>query len=294
MATSRSIGGPPTAYLKYRRNQLDLILSRVDLPSDACVLEIGGGVSGQSMLLADLAAMVICADLLKTDTSYGAELSLVATLARARDDRRVRYVCGRAEQIPLCDESVDVVFSSYVFEHLADRDAAAREIARVLRPGGLVVTNVPNRPEPVTRALGFYTSRLPRQFAKAALSWTPLGRVIPVRPRTQSARPSSLGEITAWLRSVMTYPTHGVYRSHVDEIIQSSPREWNMIFQRAGLHVVQRFSIRFEDYFALFSPRLAYWWQERLLGATARFGGTSLGVMLGHSYCVVAEKPSSA
>jgi len=42
--------------------------------------------------------------------------------------------------IDLEDESVDFVFSNSVFEHLRDPFSAARNIARVLKPGGFVFT----------------------------------------------------------------------------------------------------------------------------------------------------------
>jgi SAM-dependent methyltransferase len=41
--------------------------------------------------------------------------------------------------LPLPDESVDVIMSRSVFEHLTDPAAVYREFARVLRPGGTIV-----------------------------------------------------------------------------------------------------------------------------------------------------------
>jgi ubiquinone/menaquinone biosynthesis C-methylase UbiE len=48
----------------------------------------------------------------------------------------VTYLGGRAEQIPLADDSCDLVLMYLVLHHVSDRSAAAAEIARVLRPGG--------------------------------------------------------------------------------------------------------------------------------------------------------------
>src|SRR2546427_13252935 len=52
-------------------------------------------------------------------------------------DPRVRYQVGRAEAIPLPDESVDLVFMSMIFHHPQDPALAARECRRVLRDGGI-------------------------------------------------------------------------------------------------------------------------------------------------------------
>lgn len=59
------------------------------------------------------------------DLSYGADAAVDAT------------------RLPLCDASVDVIFASHVLEHVVDPVAAAKEIERVLRPGGLVVATIP-------------------------------------------------------------------------------------------------------------------------------------------------------
>jgi SAM-dependent methyltransferase len=52
----------------------------------------------------------------------------------------VRCVPGRAEALPFGDGSFDVVVSRSALHHFADPQAALREMARVVRPGGRVVT----------------------------------------------------------------------------------------------------------------------------------------------------------
>jgi SAM-dependent methyltransferase len=54
---------------------------------------------------------------------------------------------GRAEQIPALSGQFEAVLASLSLMYVIDRDAAAREIARVLRPGGCFVAAVWGGPE---------------------------------------------------------------------------------------------------------------------------------------------------
>lgn len=46
------------------------------------------------------------------------------------------------------DRHYDMAFANYVFEHVDDPQSAIREIARILRPGGLAVLTLPNPRSP--------------------------------------------------------------------------------------------------------------------------------------------------
>jgi ubiquinone/menaquinone biosynthesis C-methylase UbiE len=48
----------------------------------------------------------------------------------------VTYAAGSAERIPLPDASVDAALLFFVWHHVVDREAAAREVRRVVKPGG--------------------------------------------------------------------------------------------------------------------------------------------------------------
>jgi|LSQX01.3.fsa_nt_gb SAM-dependent methyltransferase len=54
--------------------------------------------------------------------------------------------CGCVEQLCYVDESVDVVVSCDVLEHITDDIAALAEMRRVLKPGGILVATLPAHP----------------------------------------------------------------------------------------------------------------------------------------------------
>lgn len=51
---------------------------------------------------------------------------------------RMQYLSAQAESIPLPDASLDAVISCNAIDHVDDFAATAREIARVLKPGGIL------------------------------------------------------------------------------------------------------------------------------------------------------------
>ena len=64
------------------------------------------------------------------------------------DDPRARLIRGSLLEIPLEDESVDMVMSTQVIEHIQDHEKAAAELCRILKPGGYALITVPHPPEP--------------------------------------------------------------------------------------------------------------------------------------------------
>jgi arsenite methyltransferase len=63
-------------------------------------------------------------------------LELARSNQRKAGVENVEFLTGTIEQIPLADESVDVVISNCVINLSADKRQVLREAARVLRPGG--------------------------------------------------------------------------------------------------------------------------------------------------------------
>jgi glycosyltransferase involved in cell wall biosynthesis/2-polyprenyl-3-methyl-5-hydroxy-6-metoxy-1,4-benzoquinol methylase len=65
-----------------------------------------------------------------------------------------RLLAGSILELPFADASFDAVFYHHVIEHVDEPDGSLRELARVLRPGGLIFVGTPNR----HRAVGYLGS----------------------------------------------------------------------------------------------------------------------------------------
>jgi ubiquinone/menaquinone biosynthesis C-methylase UbiE len=112
----------------YSPPALDLAAERLGLGPESEVLDLGAGTGKLTRQLVERFARVIAVE---------PDQCMLAVLCQATDC----YLAleGRAEAIPLDDESVDAVFAGQAF-HWFDTDVALTEIARVLRPeGGLVL-----------------------------------------------------------------------------------------------------------------------------------------------------------
>lgn len=68
---------------------------------------------------------------------------MVSVACASSDDRRLNFLSGTAERLPVPDASVDLVISTTSFDHWVDQRAGLGECARVLAPGGhLVLTDI--------------------------------------------------------------------------------------------------------------------------------------------------------
>jgi len=97
---------------------------------DLRILDLGCGTGAMSARMARFGSVV------------SADFSPLA-LGFTRRRHLSRLCAADAMRLPFRAASFDLVVALDILEHLSDDQAAAREIARVLRPGGRLVTTVP-------------------------------------------------------------------------------------------------------------------------------------------------------
>jgi len=106
--------------------------------------------------------------------------------ARARIDRtglgdRIELLEGRAETLPFADGSFDALSFTYLLRYVADPAATMRELARVVRPGGVVASlefGVPPRPLPRAAWELYVRLGLPAAGALVSAGWREVGRFL--------------------------------------------------------------------------------------------------------------------
>jgi SAM-dependent methyltransferase len=61
------------------------------------------------------------------------------------------HACDFHKPLPVADDTADAVVSLHVFEHLKDVEGPAKEVARILKPGGVFLAGTPVGPTPLAR-----------------------------------------------------------------------------------------------------------------------------------------------
>lgn len=117
------------------------------------VLDMGAGGGRHAFEAVRRGAHVIAFDLGMDDLRQAAS-TLYAMSLEEKPSGTSMCVQGNALALPFADGAFDRIICSEVMEHILDDRGAARELARVLRPGGTIAVTVPSFfPEKINWAL---------------------------------------------------------------------------------------------------------------------------------------------
>jgi demethylmenaquinone methyltransferase/2-methoxy-6-polyprenyl-1,4-benzoquinol methylase len=123
------------SYLQYRRWHR-FLLSRLQLSPPARVLDMASGTGAIALQLMQRPGIEVAAcDITRP--------MLLQAQARARRDGRrpaIDFIECTAEAVPFPDTAFDAVIFAYLLRYVSDVPATLRGLARVLRPGGTMLS----------------------------------------------------------------------------------------------------------------------------------------------------------
>jgi SAM-dependent methyltransferase len=194
-----------------RQAEVDAVLERYRAHfSGAAALEIGSGSGVQLDALSSCCASIV-----------GVEVRSDA-IGREKHPRILMY---DGVNLPFSSSSFDVVFSSNVLEHVERLDLLQKEIARVLKPGGVCIHVLP------THLWKLWTTAMclclaPPRVLKVSIN--------AIRGRTAQSPKG----VSAWL-DLLVGERHGVVGGRMSEAIEFNPRSWRRRFVAQGWEVVE-------------------------------------------------------
>jgi SAM-dependent methyltransferase len=295
---------PWPRYYEFRSAEMETVQALCTLPRGGTMLELGCGNAFHSYLLSDRFERIIATDLYTEDaTSHTIGLRRAARLARILSFDKLLLAGASAEALPLAEGSVDFVFSSNVLEHVPDQRRAVREMLRVLRPGGQVLTIVPAAMERVYNLpasyvlmlLAVYRGLRPTGPDRAEGRATGSAQSSAARPRRR-LRDKAKRFFTVHFPGFPFPNPHGAYTSSTREFLAHRPGRWEALFDEAGFEIGPTFSTILAphtlgmavSYEAAYRIARAGWPLTRRLGALPGLK------RLGTSFAILARRPLDA
>jgi demethylmenaquinone methyltransferase/2-methoxy-6-polyprenyl-1,4-benzoquinol methylase len=157
-------------YLRWR----EFLVSQMALRPGNLVLDVCTGTAGVAMEIADHHNGRIVG----LDVSHLMLQAGFRAVEKKNLDGRVQLVQGRAEHLPFPDETFDAVVFTYLLRYVREPDATIRELSRVLKPGGQLLSLEFDIPEALwMRALWELNNRvvMPLMTIPVSRSWHRMG-----------------------------------------------------------------------------------------------------------------------
>ena len=118
-------------YARVTYSKSHIMREVASLPVRGRLLDVGGGTGRVSSAIHDLVDEVVIADV-----SFG--------MLEKADRSTLKPVCGGSESLPFADNFFERVIMVDALHHVINHTDSAREMLRVLKPGGVLVIEEPD------------------------------------------------------------------------------------------------------------------------------------------------------
>lgn len=179
---------------RWRRTMVDAVVAG----HPRSVLDVATGPAGVAIQIqARTGATVTGIDL--TEPMLRRGLANIRTGGRTDE---IHLLLGRGEQLPFADATFDALTFTYLLRYVADPSATIRELARVVKPGGVVANlefHVP--PNPVWRGLWMLYTRAVLPTAGSLMGgreWFKVGRFLGPSISAHYRRYPTQWHVQAW------------------------------------------------------------------------------------------------
>jgi len=123
---------------------LTVDFARLDLQPGHLVLDMGAGAGRHAFEVFRRGAHIVALDYSLADLKdVSGPFAAMDSAGEAPPGTSAATVNGDGTRLPFLDDTFDRIICSEVMEHIPDDRAAARELARVLKPGGTIAVTVP-------------------------------------------------------------------------------------------------------------------------------------------------------
>jgi MPBQ/MSBQ methyltransferase len=155
--------GQPAIAKDFRQAKADFVHEMVrwggleNLPAGTKVLDVGCGIGGSSRILAQSYGFDVLGITISPEQVRRAQLLTPAGLS-------ARFQVDDAMNLSFADGSFDVVWCIEAGPHMPDKAIFAKELLRVLKPGGILVVADWNQRDDRTQPLNFWERPVMRQL----------------------------------------------------------------------------------------------------------------------------------
>lgn len=178
------------------------------------VLEVGAGTGQQARAL---------------DRGGYSVVAIDVASSHYRNDRVFPITEYDGHSIPLGDDSVDVVFSSHVLEHVTELDVVLAELARVMRPDGIAIHILPTSTARLWTMGAHYIWAARRVIAGLSKKILPESRLSERTPNLPSGA-------RQWMATLFPL-RHGERGNSINEFLFYTRRWWTEKFLEHGFTV---------------------------------------------------------